>query len=284
MTLSSIQPLLLCAYHEHYAVPLFDLFDIQGAEGMFAAAEELHAPVIVGIYSAALKQSNAHAFAAYLRQRALDATVPVALMLDHGASFEQCMQAITYGFTDVMYDGSKLPLEENIANTKIVVRAAHAVGVAVEAELGHVGSASAADYQATASQRIGFTDPVVAAQFVAETGADFLAVAIGNAHGLYNGDPFIDLPLLADIRRRVSIPLVLHGGSGISEGQFRAAIDNGIAKINVATELYVTTAKRIRQATQNPKATYFDLIPLVAETFKERCRYYLELFGAAGKA
>jgi fructose-bisphosphate aldolase class II len=282
MTLVSIAQQLICAQQNGYAIPLFDVFDIQGAEGMFAAVEEKRAPVIAGIYSALMEKPNAHAFAAYLRQRAEDASVPVSLMLDHGASFEQCIQAISYGFTDVMFDGSRLPLEENIAHTQMVVRAAHAVGVAVEAELGHVGSG--ADYPDVAAKRLGFTEPEVAGRFVEETGVDFLAIAIGNAHGLYRGDPHIDLDLLAEIRSRVSLPLVLHGGTGIAEEQFRAAIAGGIAKVNVATDLYVLTAKRLAAAFQERQITYFDMIPMVAQTFHERCCYYLDLFGASGKA
>jgi fructose-bisphosphate aldolase class II len=282
MTLVSIANQLKKAQQEGYAVPLFDVFDIQGAEGMFAAVEEKRAPVIAGIYSALMEKTNAHAFAAYLRQRAADASVPVSLMLDHGASFEQCIQAISYGFTDVMFDGSRLPLEENIAHTQMVVRAAHAVGVAVEAELGHVGSGS--DYPDVAAKRIGFTDPEMAERFVAETGIDFLAIAIGNAHGLYRGDPHIDLDLLASIRSRVSLPLVLHGGTGISEEQFRSSIAGGIAKVNVATDLYVLTAKRLAAALDEREITYFDMIPMVAQTFHERCCYYLDLFGASGQA
>jgi fructose-bisphosphate aldolase class II len=282
--LTSIRALLQRARQEHFAVPLFNVFDLQGAEGMFEAAEAANAPVIVGIYSQLLARPNAHAFAAYMRQRAQDAAIPAAVMLDHGASFEQCMLAIKYGFTDVMYDGSRLSLEENIANTQAVVRAAHAVEVAVEAELGHVGSASDAHYRDDAVQRKGFTDPAMAERFVAETGVDFLAVAIGNAHGQYNGEPFIDQALLMDIQRRVPIPLSLHGGSGITEDQFRAAIGSGIAKINIATDIYVATARRIEQISADPKVTYFDLIPLVAQTFNERCAYFFDLFGAAGKA
>jgi len=282
MTLVSIADQLKKAQQEGYAIPLFDIFDIQGAEGMFAAVEEKRAPVIAGIYSALMEKPNAHAFAAYLRQRASDASVPVSLMLDHGASFEQCIQAISYGFSDVMFDGSRLPLADNIAHTQMVVRAAHAVGVAVEAELGHVGSGH--EYQEVAAKRIGFTDPETAWQFVDQTGVDFLAIAIGNAHGLYRGDPHIDIDLLADIRSRVSLPLVLHGGTGISEEQFRAAIAHGIAKVNVATDLYVLTAKRLSAALDEREITYFDMIPMVAQTFHERCCYYLYLFGASGKA
>ena len=205
----------------------------------------------------------------------------MSLMLDHGASFEQCMRAIHLGFTDVMFDGSKLPIEENMAQTKAVVRAAHAVGVAVEAELGHVGSGS--EYQQFGGQRKGFTQPDDVERFVAETGVDFLAVAIGTAHGLYAGEPNLDLDLLAEIRRRVETPLVLHGGTGLSTAQFQSAIARGIAKINVATDLFVTTGRRMAQAAA-PDSSYFSLTRCAIESFQERCEHYLSIFGASGQS
>ena len=158
MPLVHIAQELARAQQEHYAIPLFDTFDMHSTDGMFLAIEEKRAPVIVAIYESAMDRPNARALAAYIRTRAEDATVPVSLMLDHGTSFEQCIKAISYGFTDVMYDGSKLPLEENIETTRWVVRAAHAVGVPVEAELGHVGRGS--EYQDFGALRKGFTDPV----------------------------------------------------------------------------------------------------------------------------
>jgi len=208
--------------------------------------------------------------------------VPVSLMLDHGASFEQSVQAITYGFTDVMYDGSRLPIKENSANTSTVARAAHAVGIPVEAELGHVGQA--ADYKAISAERKGFTDPATVAQFVKATGVDSLAIAIGNAHGQYVGDPHLDLDLLRDIRSRVDVPLVLHGGSGISEDDFRAAIRAGIAKINIATDLRLATRDGMAAAVTSGNFTYFDVGKVTVEAFRNRCCYHVDLFGATGHA
>lgn len=172
----------------------FDTFDMHSADGMFAVLEEKRAPGIIAIYASGVERANARAFAAYIRARAEEATVPVSLMLDHGQNFEQCIKAISYGFTDVMYDGSSFPLEENIENTQAIVRAARAVEVCVEAELGHVGGGS--EYQSYGALRKGFTDPDAVEEFVAETGVDLLAVAVGTAHGVYDGEPVIDLDLL----------------------------------------------------------------------------------------
>ena len=192
------------------------------------------------------------------------------------------MKAIYFGFTDVMYDGSKLPVEENIATTKAVVRVAHEFGVAVEAELGHVGSGN--EYRSFGSLGKGFTDPDTVVAFVEQTGVDFLAIAIGTAHGLYDGDPVLNMELLDEIRKRVDIPLVLHGGSGCSDDQFRAVIARGISKVNVATDLVVTTGKRLVEAAQKDGARYFDLSKTAVDSFIERCGHYYDVFGASGKA
>jgi fructose-bisphosphate aldolase class II len=281
MPLVSIASELERAQQGAYALPLFDTFDLHSTEGMFNVLEEKRAPAMVAIYASAMDRPNARAFAAYIRARAEKATVPVSIILDHGASFEHCIKALHVGFTDVMYDGSRLPFEENVATTQMVVRAAHAVGAAVEAELGHVGVGSS--YREFGGQGKGFTDPDTVERFVEETGVDFLAIAIGTAHGLYAGDPELDFELLRQIRARVDLPLALHGGSGVTEEQFRTAIANGICKINVATDLFVTTGRRLCEAARAEGTSYFALSQAAIASFEERCGYYLDLFGASGR-
>jgi len=282
MALVSVKQALLAAQAGGYALPLFDTFDMPATDGMFQAFEEKRAHAFIGLYGGFFERPNADANVAYIRACAAAAKVPASLMLDHGASFEQCIRAISLGFTDVMFDGSRLPLEENIAQTKLVVRAARAVGVAVEAELGHVGSGQ--EYQSFGARRLGFTDPATVEKFATETGVDFLAVAIGTAHGVYQGEPHLDLDLLGAIRQRVGIPLVMHGGSGLSDAQFRSAIETGIAKVNVATELFMTSARRITEAARAKDISYFDVSSIAAAAFKERCSFYIDLFGASDKA
>ncbi len=264
-----------------YALPLFDAFDANSADGMLEAIEECNAPAIVAIYTPYLLARGGKALAAYVAAKAQECKTPVSLMLDHGASFEVCMLALGCGFTDVMYDGSQLPLEENIANTRMVVRAAHTLGAGVEAELGHVGMGT--DYAEVTARRAGFTDPAEAERFVNETGIDFLAVAIGSAHGPYHGQPQLDLDLLAEIAARVPTPLVMHGGSGLAAEQFQAAIVRGICKVNIATDLYQTTTDRMLEAARSGNPTYLEMGQCAAESFRERCEYYLRIFGAAGK-
>jgi len=282
MTLTSIGNELKRAQKQGYALPLFDTFDSTSTDALFQAFDDCCAPAMIAIYAPMIEHPNGRAFSTYLRIRAEDASTPVSVMLDHGGSIELCLKALRLGFSDVMYDGSKLPLDENIANTRQVVKAAHAVGACVEAELGHVGSGN--EYQSFGAQRLGFTDPAVVEHFVEKTGVDFLAIAIGTAHGPYQGDPMLDLELLAEIRRRVEIPLVLHGGSGLSKDQFQAAIRTGICKINVATDLLMTAGQRMVQEAQAEKASYFSLSQASSQAICERASYYLNIFGAAGKA
>lgn len=285
MPLVSILSELQRATREHWAVPLFDTEDMQATEGILTAAEERRAPCIIAMYPLQYTRPNARAHAEYIKTRARELTVPISYMLDHGNSVEVCIQALVMGCTDVMYDGSSLPYEQNVAHTRAVVLAAHAVGASVEAEIGHVGRAT--DYAEIGSQRKGYSDPATVERFVQETGVDSLAIAIGTAHGAYakGVTPQIDLDLLREIRSRVDLPLVLHGGSGSTEQQFRDVVANGIAKVNIATDLVTSAARAmIGQAQQNPDSRYFDLIGAAKSAFQERCSYYLDIFGTSGKA
>lgn len=282
MPLVSFLQQLQKAQTEGYAVPCFDTFEMHGTQGIFDALEAKRAPGIIGLYTRLMAEPHGRAFTDFVRDLAEDATVPVSIILDHGANFEHCIRALNFRFTDVMYDGSKLPLEENIANTQLVVRAAHAIGAAVEAELGHVGVGH--EYSAFGGQGKGLTDPTTVERFVAETGVDVLAVSIGTAHGLYDGEPVLALDLLADIRRRVDIPLVLHGGSGLSDDQFRASVAGGISKINIFTNLVVEATSRMVQEAAGEKASAFSMVAQMRAGFRFQCERLLDVFGATGKA
>jgi fructose-bisphosphate aldolase class II len=282
MPLASIAHELRRAQAGCYAVPLFDVVDTHSTEGVLRALEDRCAPGIIGLYSGLLDQPYGHALAAYVRARAEGASVPVSLMLDHGQSVEHCTRAIACGCTDVMYDGSKLPFEENVAATATVVRAAHAQGLAVEAELGHVGAGS--EYRSFGAQRLGFTDPDTVSRFVTKTGVDFLAVAIGTAHGVYDGEPALDLDLLRRIRDRTDVPLALHGGSGCTEEQYRGAIAAGIAKVNIATDLFAAAAAGVTTAAREGVPSYFVLTRAAVEAVEDRAGHYLDVFGASGRA
>jgi ketose-bisphosphate aldolase len=280
MPLVSIREELVKARSAQYAVPLYDVFDIPAVEGVLEALEEKHAPTIVAVYAHFIEKPNAAAFAAYISQRFQSTRIPVSLMLDHGGSYEQCMQALSFGFTDVMFDGSALPVEENIAITRRVVQAAHARGAAVEAELGHVGWGS--DYDN--ASRHGFTQPDQVERFVAETGVDFLAIAFGNAHGVYKGDPVLDLDLVREIRSRVDTPLAMHGGTGLSDEQFHGAIHAGIAKINIATLLANTAAHNMVEAARSEQNSIFTFAAAYQKAYRECALRIYDIFGTSAKS
>ncbi len=282
MSLVSIREAITQAQAGGYALPLFNTFDQASAEGILAALAQGRSPAMLGVYSGLLDKPDARAFVACVRTLAEDAATPVALMLDHGQRVDQCLRALEWGFTDVMYDGAKLPLEENIANTQQVVQAARAVGAAVEAELGVVGLGS--EYDTFGGARQGFTDPAVAERFAAETGCDILAVAIGNAHGVYKGQPHIDCELLGQIRQRLTVPLSLHGGSGLSDDQFRQAVAGGICKVNIFTDLSLAAGERLRQVVPDSRKIYFDALDAIRTGFRDRCLHYIDVFGSGGKA
>jgi fructose-bisphosphate aldolase class II len=289
MSIAPALRLLRQASRDGYAVPHFDVWDSTTTDGVLAALVEKHAPGIIAIYSGVFQGPTARGLVAYIRARTQEVSVPVAILLDHGASLEQCVQAIRYGCTDVMFDGSRLPTEENLAQTRLIARIARAAAVGMEAELGHVGEAS--DLHNHSDSRDAFTDPDEAAAFVRETDVDVLAIAIGTAHGVYRGEPKLDLDLLHEIRRRVDVPLVLHGGTGLGGQQLQAAIAGGIAKINVSTDLFVSAGRRVAEGpwaeveapwTNDP--AFFQVTKTISEAFHEKCLSYIDLFGAAGRA
>ena len=282
MALVSMLTELKKAQQGRYGIPSFNTFDSRGADGIFAALAEKRAPGIVAIYSGVFDQPQGGALTAYVRKLAEQALGPVAVLLDHGASFEHCVKALTLGCTDVMFDGSKLSLEENIATAKLVVRAAHKVGASVEAELGHVGRGS--EYRSFGLLRKGFTKPDEVERFVAETGVDSLAIAIGTAHGKYECEPQLALDLLDDIRQRVAVPLVLHGGSGLAAEQFRAAIAGGITKVNIFTAMAEAATVRMADVARVEAPSYFGITTRITEAFKERAMAHLDIFGATGRA
>jgi len=282
MPLVSILSELKKAQENNYAVPCLDTMEALGTQGIFSALENKRSPGVIGIWSGSLDRPNAKAIVNFVIAMAEEATVPVSLILDHGQSFELCIKALSLGFPDVMYDGSKLSLEENIANTRMVVRSAHAIGACVEAELGQVGSGH--NYQDFGARRQGFTDPDTVEKFIAETGVDFLAIAIGSAHGVYQGEPSLDLELLAEIRKRTDIPLVLHGGSGLSDEQFRLAVAGGISKINIFTNLALESTKRLLENAKAENASYFSMTNQIREAFQYETERLINVFGSSNKA
>ncbi|MDD7268111.1 MAG: class II fructose-1,6-bisphosphate aldolase [Lachnospiraceae bacterium] len=244
MGLVTTRELFADAQKRGYAVCAFNVENMEMAQAVIAAAEELSSPVIMQTTSTTLKYAEPAVFQAMIKALADRAGVPVAMHLDHGSSYELAIKCLRAGYTSIMIDGSHSVLDENIAITKEVVRAAHAAGVPVEAELGKVGGKED-DLDGGDG---GYTDPADAIRFVKETGIDSLAVAIGTAHGVYKGVPKLDKDRLAEIHRVVSLPLVLHGTSGVPDQDVRDCIARGICKVNYATDLRIAFTDGVNEA------------------------------------
>lgn len=282
--LVSSKELLLAAQEGGYAVGAFNTNNLEITHAIFRAAEAKGAPVLVQLSAGALKYAGIDYLPAMVRTQAQLASIPAAIHLDHGPDFETAMRCLRYGFTSVMRDASKHPFEENVAETRRVVEAAHAVGVPVEGELGRL--AGAEEHVVVSEEEKAMTDPDEAARFVEESGCDLLAVSIGNAHGFYKGEPDLDFDRLRAIREQVEVPLVLHGASGIPEHQIREAVSRGICKINIDTEIRSAFAQSVRQ-TLSEKPEEIDPRKILGPAIDAMQRVVegkITLFGSEGKA
>lgn len=251
MPLVTTKEILLKAQKEHYAIGAFNVENLEMVMAVIAAGEEMNSPVIMQTTPSTVKYASLDYFYANAKVAAEHASIPVAIHLDHGNSFELAMQALRAGYTSIMIDGSHEPFEDNIAVSKAVVDACHPSGVCVEAELGKVGGKE----DDLDGGNGGYTDPLEAQEFVAKTGIDSLAVAIGTAHGVYQGEPKLDLNRLSEIREEVSIPLVLHGTSGVPDETVKECVKRGICKVNYATDLRIAFSKGVTEyLNSNPDA------------------------------
>lgn len=250
MALVTTKQLLLDAQKGGYAVGAFNVENMEMVQAVVAAAEELRSPVIMQTTPSTVKYANLNYFYENVKVAAQEASVPVVIHLDHGNSFELAMQAYRTGYTSIMIDGSHEGFEDNIALTSAVVKACHPGEVPIEAELGKVGGK---EDDLDGGEGDPYTNPQEAAEFVERTGIDSLAVAIGTAHGVYKGVPKLDFSRLSEIRKAVSIPLVLHGTSGVPDEDVAECIKRGICKVNYATDLRIAFTKGINQVLkENP--------------------------------
>ena len=266
------------ARREGYGVGLFNTTDTDMLEGAIAAAEELRAPIIIGTAEVLLPFGELALIGPSIIEAAKRATVPVAVNYDHGLTFERCMEALKLGFTSIMFDGSAGNPEKNIEITREVVKVAHAFGATVEGEIGHVGQADSEDNVNTDS----YTPPEEAEAFIRATGVDALAVAIGTAHGAYKSKPKLDIGRLKEISERVDTPLVLHGGSGLSDEDFRNTIKNGIQKVNIFTDLLNAGSEAMVDGLLQGKS-YLEIRDIKKEYIKEAVKRKIKVFGCDGK-
>ena len=276
MYISMIE-LMKKAREGHYCVPAIAVENEHSVRAAIQAAEEKKSPLImIALYKV---NPDIHYFGRIVEDLAIRAKVPVAMCQDHGGTYAEAMWAIRAGFTDVMVDRSTLPFEENIAQVSEIVKVAHAVGVGVEAELGHVGLANQYETDGTG----GFTVPEEAIEFVERTGVDALAVAIGTAHGVYSGVPKLQFDLLAELREKVPVPLVLHGGSGTGDENLKKACQMGICKLNISNDLKRGAIANLNEKCKDGMGAYA-MYPLLYEGYKNVAAHYMTLCGSEGKA
>ena len=278
VTLNDVLP---DARKNHYAVGLFNTVNLEMAQGVLSAAEEAHSPVIIGTAEVLLPAASLQELAPLLKNMAQKAKVPVVLHYDHGLTEAKISLAMRLGFSSIMYDCSSESFQENISLVSSMVERAHRRGITVEGELGHVG-ANGDEGESDDDQSI-YTDPEDARIYAEKTGVDALAVAIGTAHGAYKKKPLLDLSRLSEIAKAVDTPLVLHGGSGLSDDDFRNTIARGIAKINIFTDLNTACAKAAHDAYKEGIG-YTDVMPFLKAAIMQETLKKMTLFGSVGKA
>lgn len=279
--LVNMNEILAEAKEGKYGVGFFNAVNVEMARAVIETAEELRAPVMVGTAEILLPVMSLEHVAEYLIPMAQKASVPVCVHYDHGLTFEKCMEALHLGFTSVMYDCSTEDYEVNIAKVAEMVKICHAMGVSVEGELGHVGDNEGAGKVENPSDY--FTNPDVALDYVQRTGVDSLAIAVGNAHGDYKFPPKLDFARIGKIAEMTGIPLVLHGGSGLSDEDFRIAVQKGICKVNIFTDIDKAGKAGIETGLQAGAKSMMELIPYEMEAMKSVVRNKLELFGSVNQ-
>jgi fructose-bisphosphate aldolase class II len=287
MPLVSMKEMLDTAKEKKYAVGQFNLNNLEFTQAILQAAEEEKSPVILGVSEGAARYMGGFKFVVAMVRELMEeygVTVPVAIHLDHGSSFESCAKAIQAGFTSVMIDGSHHPLEENIALTKKVVELAHFHGVSVEAELGRIGGQE--DDLVVSDADAMYAIPSECDQLVRETGVDCFAPALGSVHGPYKGEPNLGFDRMKEVMELTGIPLVLHGGTGIPTKDVERAISLGTAKINVNTENQISSAKAVREALAAKPEEYDPRKYLgpARDAIKETVKGKMREFGSAGQA
>ncbi|MCI8293978.1 MAG: class II fructose-bisphosphate aldolase [Hespellia sp.] len=290
--LVTMKEVLKDAKERKYAVGAFNVPNLESIQAVIAAAQELQVPVILQHAEVHENLISLQEIGPIMLDYARRASVPVCVHLDHGASFDMCMQAIRLGFTSIMYDASAKSYEENLKETTEIVKIAHAVNVSVEAELGHIftssvgggegrGAVGAEDFDSLDDC---YTDPITAKEFVEETGVDALAISFGTTHGVYLTEPKLDLNRITEIKKEIDIPFVMHGGSGVSDEDFKTAIHNGITKINYYTYGSMAGGNKIRDLINqsgDDKVFFHDLISAGREGMKENIKAAMTVFADA---
>ena len=277
--LVNLNDVLIDAQRNKYGVGLFNAVNLEMALGVLSAAEKLRSPVIVSTAEVLLPFAPLENVADMLIPMAKRAGIPVVVHYDHGLTFEKCMEALKLGFSSIMYDCSTDEYDENIKKVAELVKIAHCFGATVEAELGHVG-----DNEGDGSPESFYTDPRQAADFVSKTSVDALAIAVGTAHGAYKLPPKLDFERIEKIASIIPTPLVLHGGSGLADDDFRKAIACGICKINIFTDINVAGAVAVKNALISGKTSTTDVMNVAVDAVKAETEKKMKLFMSDGRA
>ena len=283
--LVNLNEILIPARKQKYGVGLFNAVNLEMARGILSAAEETRSPVIMGTAEVLLPYGPLEELSYFLVPMARKASVPVVIHYDHGLTFDKCEEALRLGFSSIMYDCSTDSYEENVRKVKELTFLAHEFGASVEGELGHVGDneGSAEGSSHLEDPSLYYTDPLQAKDYVERTGIDALAIAVGTAHGAYRFKPQLDFERIRTIAGKTGVPLVLHGGSGLSDEDFQRAIASGISKINIFTDINVAAARSLGAQMDHGMTAMTDMIPGVVETVKKEVIQKMEIFQSTGK-
>ena len=278
--LVTLNEVLKKAQQGKYAVGLFNTINAEMLDAAIEAAEEQKSPIIIGTAEVLLSYGELELIAPSVISKAKKASVPVVVHFDHGLSYDRALQAIKLGFSSIMYDCSAKKDSDNILSTYEMSKIAHSFGISIEAEIGHIGGSEGA---ATAEADTQYTSVEEAVRFAKLTKVDALAVAVGTAHGVYKVKPKLNFNRIAEIRSVLDTPLVLHGGSGLSDEDFRKTIENGIAKVNIFTDLTLAGVRAMKDGLAKDKG-YLDIRNMQKEYIKAEIIKKMSLFGSIGKA
>ncbi|MFV0529578.1 MAG: ketose-bisphosphate aldolase [Lachnospiraceae bacterium] len=283
--LVNLNDVLLPARRGKYAVGLFDTVSLEMARGVIEAAEAQNSPVIIGTAEVLLPYAPLEELSYFLLPMAKKAAVPVVVHLDHGLTAEICHKALELGFSSIMYDCSTASYDENVRRVREMTGIAHAAGASIEAELGHVGDneGSAEGSSHLEDPSAYYTQPSQAIDFVRQTGVDALAIAVGSAHGAYKLPPKLDFQRIREIAGSIPTPLVLHGGSGLTDDDFKMAIEAGISKVNIFTDINVKAIEEVLRSFSSVDRGIIDLIPHQVAAIREAVIEKMRLFGACAK-
>ncbi len=283
MPIVPMKELLDAALKNRYAVGAFNTNNLEYIQAILTAAEEMRSPVIIQAAESEVDYMDGFVFTDIVKRISADMTIPIAIHLDHGPSYRTAMRCIRYGFSSVMFDGSRLPFEENIRITADVVQAAHAVGVSVEGEIGLIGGTD--DVEGAGGENA-LSDPLQCEEFVKRSGVDCFAASIGTAHGIYRSEPKLDMERLDEIAARTKVPIVLHGGSGVPQSQVVDAIGRGVAKINFSTVVRKAGIDQLK-VTLSEEPDQLDWMAILSRTtakMKDAVKEMMAMVGSEGRA